>query len=267
VVVTPTVVLTIAGSDSAGGAGIQADLRTLAAHGMHGATVVTVVTAQSTSETRAAEFLSADLVGAQLDAVLSDLPVAAVKTGMLGTAEVVSLVGEHARAGLLPNLVVDPVLVDASGGALFDDPVPQRYVTELFPHASVVTPNLHEAALLVRAPVGTVGDMERAAAAIGAMGPAAVVVKGGRLGGQRSPDVVWSGGVVRRLPAIRVETCNDHGTGCSLASAVAANLARGMPRDGAIDAAKYFVSRAISSAAGWRMGSGHGPIDHMGWSG
>ncbi|MDH3705954.1 MAG: bifunctional hydroxymethylpyrimidine kinase/phosphomethylpyrimidine kinase [Acidimicrobiia bacterium] len=263
---TPRVVVTIAGSDSAGGAGLQADLRTFAAHGVHGATVITVVTAQNTRETRVATFLDPEVVRQQLHAVVDDMPIAAVKTGMLGSVEVIEVVAEAAEAGLLPDLVVDPVLVDASGRLLFPDAVVERYVDRLFPLAVVVTPNIHEAALLVPGVDQTVEGMERAAAAIGALGPRGVVVKGGRLGGVRSPDVAWTDGQNRRLPAARIKTPNDHGTGCSLAAAIAANLAAGRPVDDAIDEAKAFVTAAIASAASWRLGGGHGPIDHLRWS-
>ena len=264
--VTPPVVVTIAGSDSAGGAGIQADLRTFAAHNVHGATVITVVTAQNTVETTKTGFLDADLVAAQLEAILADLPVAAVKTGMLGSAEVVELVAGVAAEGRLPNLVVDPVLVDSAGRLLFDEEVIDRYVSRLFPRATVVTPNIHEAAVILGGIDRSLAGMEEAATRIGATGPQGVVVKGGRLGGERSPDVVWTAGRTRQLAAARVATANDHGTGCSLAAAIAANLALGHAIDDAIDGAKTFVTDAIAAAAPWRLGRGHGPIDHLRWS-
>ncbi|MGI9601754.1 MAG: bifunctional hydroxymethylpyrimidine kinase/phosphomethylpyrimidine kinase [Acidimicrobiales bacterium] len=263
----PPVVVTIAGSDSAGGAGIQADLRTFAAHRVHGATVITVVTAQNTTETLAATFIEPAMVAAQLQMILDDLPVAAVKTGMLGSTEVIDIVAEQADRGRLPNLVVDPVLVDSAGRILFEEEVARGYVDRLFPHAVVVTPNLHEASLLGGSPVVSVADMEAAATRLGAMGPTAVVVKGGRLPEKESTDVVWSRGAVRRLAGERIETANDHGTGCSLAAAIASNLARGADLDAALDGAKTFVTAAIASSANWEMGAGHGPIDHLGWSG
>jgi len=262
---TPPVALTIAGSDSGGGAGLQADLKTFAAHGVFGASVVTALTAQNTVEIRAAEPVRPVLVTAQLDAVLDDLPVAAVKTGMLATAATVALVA--ARAGDLPNLVVDPVLVATSGQPLFECDAARAYLDHLFPHAAVVTPNLREAALLLGRQISTVDDVVAAAGELAASGAGCVVVKGGHLDAGTGPDgrpeaidVVWLAGEIRLLRAPRIDTGNDHGTGCTFAAALVAGLARGEALPAALHAAKSYVHAALAGSARWRLGSGHGPL-------
>ncbi len=277
---TPPVALTIAGSDSGGGAGVQADLKTFAAHGVFGTSVLTALTAQNTVGVRAIEGVSAAFVAAQLDAVLDDLPVHAVKTGMLASAPIVALLAGYAPR--LPNLVVDPVLVSSSGQILFDGSAVRAYLDLLFPYATVVTPNLREAAVLLGRELSTVDDAVAAAealaaAGVGALTPAGagtVVVKGGHLPGAEAVDVVWHDGVVTLLRAPWVATPNNHGTGCTFAAATAARLARGAapchPLDArraeltdALRAAKSYVHTALAGAAGWRLGSGHGPLS---WS-
>ena len=242
---TPLIALTIAGSDSSGGAGIQADLKTFAALGVYGASAITALTAQNT------------------------LGVRAVKTGMLATADVVRAVAAFARAGRLPRLVVDPVMVTSSGDRLLEEAAERAYVDELLPHATVLTPNLREAeALLGGAPVATIEDQREAARALGALGPQVVVIKGGhplRDAAGVAVDVVWDGKTVRKLSAPRVPTPNNHGTGCSFASAVAAGLTAGLDVWPALEQAKHYVHAAISGAAHWRLGAGHGPLDHFGW--
>jgi hydroxymethylpyrimidine/phosphomethylpyrimidine kinase len=265
-VVTPAVVLTIAGSDSGGGAGIQADLRTFAALGVHGATAITAVTAQNTAEVRAVHALPPDVVDAQIAAVLADLPVAAVKTGMLATTEIAEVVAGWARAGKLPHLVVDPVLVASSGGRLFDASFESAYLDLLFPVTEVVTPNLAEAEVLLGRQISTVDQMAEAAEELGKTGAGTVVVKGGHLHGPDAVDVVWHAGAATELRRPWVATTNSHGTGCSFASAIAAGLARGRPVLPALTEAKDFVTAALTGGAGWHLGAGHGPIDHMGWT-
>jgi hydroxymethylpyrimidine/phosphomethylpyrimidine kinase len=269
------VVLTIAGSDSGGGAGIQADLRTFAALGVHGACAVTAVTAQNTVEVRAVHPLPPDVVDAQIDAVLADLAVAAVKTGMLASTGIAEVVAGRARAGQLPNLVVDPVLVASSGGRLFDSTFESAYLDLLFPVASVVTPNLAEAEVLLGRQVGTVDEMAEAAEELAKTGAGTVVVKGGHLpgpgargalAGNEAVDVVWHAGTVTELRRPWVPTANDHGTGCSFASATAAGLASGRTVPDALAAAKDFVTTALAGGAAWRLGAGHGPLDHLGWT-
>jgi hydroxymethylpyrimidine/phosphomethylpyrimidine kinase len=264
---TPPVALTIAGSDSGGGAGIQADLKMFSALGVFGTTVVTAVTAQNTRRVAAVDVLDVGTVAAQLDAVLDDLRPAAAKTGMLAVAETVHLVADRAEAGMLPPLVVDPVMVASSGDRLLDADAEAAYLDRLLKHALVVTPNLSEASVFVDRDLHTTADMAAAAAELAEVGPEWVVVTGGHLDGD-AVDVVHerSSGRTVQLRAPRVETRNVHGTGCSFAAAITAGLARGVGPEPAIEAAKRAVARAIAGAADWRLGAGHGPIDHFGWS-
>jgi len=263
--VGPPVSLTIAGSDSGGGAGIQADLRTFAALGVFGTSVVTAVTAQNTAEVRGVEVVRTDFVDLQLDTVLADMAVASVKTGMLATSATVAVVGRRAAAGELPNLVVDPVLVASTGRPLLDDDGPSAYLHHLLPHALVATPNTREATLLTGIAIETTADMARAAARLADTGARVVVVKGGHLAGDDAPDVVLADGELRTLEAGRVTTTNDHGTGCTLSAAIAALLASGRDPLPAVALAKEFVTRALVGSARWRLGAGRGPLDHFGW--
>jgi hydroxymethylpyrimidine/phosphomethylpyrimidine kinase len=266
---TPTTALTIAGSDSGGGAGAQADLKTFAALGVHGTCALTAVTAQNTAEVRGVVALDASFVRQQVETVLDDFSVRSVKTGMLATAAVVAEVAGLAARGQLPQLVVDPVLVSSTGHRLVEPDGVTAYLELLLPHALVVTPNLREAAVLGGTDVEALVALEaRVAVAerIRATGAAYVVVKGGHL--MESADDVVAGpeGVVV-LPGARVATGNDHGSGCTLSAAVAAHLARGLPVPAAVAQAKDFVARALAGSADWRLGAGHGPLDHFGWSG
>jgi hydroxymethylpyrimidine/phosphomethylpyrimidine kinase len=270
--VTPRIALTIAGSDSGGGAGVQADLKTFAAHGLHGTSAITAVTAQHTTAVLGVVVMEPAFVISQIEAVRADLPPLAVKTGMLATQATVAAVAELAAAGALPNLVVDPVLVSSSGQLLMEDGGLRAYRELLLAHAVVATPNLREAAVLTGRQVTdltTTDAMMEAAEEIRALGAATVVVKGGHLGRSGStvsPDVVAGVGGPLVLEALRVATRNDHGTGCSLSAAIAANLALGADPISAIRAAKDFVHRALLGAAAWDLGAGHGPIDHFAWS-
>lgn len=265
---TPTVAMTIAGSDSGGGAGVQADLKTFAALGVFGASAITALTAQNTTEVRAVHAVPASFVVEQVNAVLADLPVAAVKTGMLATAETVAAVAELAAAGRLPNLVVDPVMVASSGGRLLDVEAERLYLERLFPHALVVTPNLPEAQALLGTDLRSLAAQRDAAKAIAGRGPAVVVVKGGHAVDDtpgEAVDVVLVDGELHELRAPRIDTVNDHGSGCSFASAVAARLALGDEPLDAVCAAKAFVYDAVRGSAAWDLGAGHGPLDHLGW--
>ncbi len=273
---TPRIALTIAGSDSGGGAGLQADLRTFAALGVHGCCAVTAVTAQHTAAVLGVVAIEPSFVVEQIEAVRADLAPAAVKTGMLASPATVDAVAELAAAGELANLVVDPVLVSSSGHALMGEGGVRSYRDLLLPHAAVATPNLREAAVLTGravADLASVAAMLEAAEEIRALGTTLVVVKGGHFeqaGGAReaggAPDVVAGPAGTEVLEARRVRTPNDHGTGCSLSAAIAAHLALGADPLDAVRAAKAFVHRALAGAAGWRLGAGHGPIDHLGWS-
>ena len=267
--VNPSVAMTIAGSDSGGGAGIQADLKSFAALGVFGASAITALTAQNTVGVRGVHAVPAPFVVAQVEAVLDDLPVAAVKTGMLATAEIVHAVAKLAGAGRLPNLVVDPVMVASSGDRLLEPEAERLYVSELLPHALVITPNLREAEVLLGRTIGTLAEQREAAAALAALGPSTVVVKGGHAVADtqdEAVDVVWHAGAIRELRAPRVATANNHGSGCSFASATAALLARGRSVDQAVDEAKAFIWRAVTGGAHWSLGTGHGPLDHFGWT-
>ena len=275
---TPTVALTVAGSDSGGGAGLQADLKTFAALGVFGTSAVTAVTAQNTHAVSGVVTIEPGFVVAQIEAVLEDLHPRAVKTGMLATGATVVALAALAAEGVFERLVVDPVLVSSTGHPLMDDDGVEAYRTLLLPLALVATPNLREAAVLTGhrlEELGSVEAMVAAAEELRALGTDTVVVKGGHLAQALgsdpaartpSPDVVVgpAGPVV--LEADRVVTANDHGTGCSLSAAITAHLALGHPTLEAVRAAKDYVHRALVGGAGWRLGAGHGPVDHFGWS-
>jgi hydroxymethylpyrimidine/phosphomethylpyrimidine kinase len=265
---TPPTALTIAGSDSGGGAGAQADLKTFAALRVHGTCALTAVTAQNTAEVRGVVALQPTFVQQQIETVLDDFAVRSVKTGMLATAATVTAVADLARRGLLPLLVVDPVLVSSTGHRLLEDAGIEAYLHDLLPHAQVVTPNLREAAVLGDTDLESLRALEaRVAVAerIRATGARYVVVKGGHLT-DSADDVVAGPEGVLVLPGERVDTGNDHGTGCSLSAAIAAYLARDATVPEAITQAKAFVARALAGGAAWRLGAGHGPLDHFGWS-
>ncbi|HVA08787.1 MAG TPA: bifunctional hydroxymethylpyrimidine kinase/phosphomethylpyrimidine kinase [Acidimicrobiales bacterium] len=265
---TPLVALSIAGSDSGGGAGAQADLKTFAAFGIHGTTALTAITAQNTAEVRGVVVMAPEFVQLQVTTVLEDFDVRSVKTGMLANAAIVDVVADLAAAGRLPQLVVDPVLVSSTGHPLMELAGVQAYMERLLPHALVATPNLREAAALTGVAVAdllTVEAMSRVAAQLRETGCRYVVVKGGHLT-EAAYDVVAGPDGVTVLEAPRVVTGNDHGTGCSLSAAIAARLALGDDVVEAVRRAKDFVALALLGAACWRLGAGHGPIDHFGWS-
>jgi len=254
------VALTIAGSDSGGGAGIQADLRTFAAHGLHGASAVTAVTAQNTVAVVEYAALEPRLVVAQIDAVASDMPVAAVKTGMLASRPIVEAVAEAVARWRLPHLVVDPVMVAKSGGRLLDPAAEAAYRERLFPLAEVVTPNLAEAEALLQRPVRSLESMAQAARDLHALGPRAVLVKGGHLEGD-PVDVFFDGRRLEELRAARIDTRHTHGTGCTLSAAIAARLALGADALEAARGAKAYLTEAIRGA--YALGRGAGPVDHL----
>lgn len=260
----PPVALTIAGSDSGGGAGIQADLKTFAALQVYGTSAITAVTVQNTAEVRAVLPLPSTVVRQQIEAVLDDFEVAAVKTGMLATTEIVQLVAELAEADRLPMLVVDPVLVSSTGTRLIEDDAVRLYLERLLPVARVFTPNLYEAGVLLGAEVHSREEQIDAARQLSDRTDGVVVVKGGHGGGDAC-DVVCVQGAVSELHAPRVNTMNNHGSGCSFASAIAAGLALGLAVDAALEHAKDFVRRSIAGGARWSLGAGHGPLDHFHW--
>jgi len=254
------VVLTVAGSDSGGGAGIQADLLTFAAHGVHGTSAITAVTAQNSVAVLDWVALDPRMVVAQMEAVASDMPVAAAKTGMLATAAIVSAVAAAIERLRLPLVVVDPVMVAKSGDRLLDRDAETSYRERLLPLATVVTPNLPEAEALLGRPVRTLAEMREAARALRAMGPRAVVVKGGHVEGD-AVDVFWDGERMEDLSAPRIATKNTHGTGCTYSAAIAARLALGDPLLDAVRGAKAYLTEAIRRS--YSVGRGHGPVDHL----
>lgn len=261
---TPKVALTIAGTDSGGGAGVAADLRTFGALGVFGTMVVTVVTAQNTLGVKQAFAMSPEAVAAQLDAVLSDFSVGAAKTGVLARADTVRLLASRGAAGGLPALVVDPVLVSSVGAPLFTSEDVAGAYRSLLAHAVVATPNMPEAALLTGREVTDLPQMEEAARQIQSLGPRLVIVKGGRRRDAEATDVAFEGRSVTLLRAPWVDTPNVHGTGCTFSAAIAAKIALGYgPLEAAV-LAKDFVTRAIRGSSQWRLGAGHGPLDQLG---
>jgi hydroxymethylpyrimidine/phosphomethylpyrimidine kinase len=252
--------LTIAGSDSGGGAGIQADLKTFSALGVFGTSALTAITAQNTRAVTAVFELPPDLVAAQIDAVVTDIGADAVKTGMIANSELIRIVAAKIREYGLTNLVVDPVMVAKSGDRLLREEAVAALRTELLPLATVVTPNLPEAEVLVDRPVAALDQMRAAAADIVALGARSVVVKGGHLPGDPI-DIFYDGEHYLELPAKRVETTSTHGTGCTLASAIAAYLARGSDLEAALRGAKAYLTAAIEHA--YPVGHGHGPVHHF----
>jgi len=252
--------LTIAGSDSGGGAGIQADLKTFAALGVYGMSALTAITAQNTVGVQGVYELPAEFVGLQIDSVVTDIGVDAVKTGMLSNADIIAVVAAKAQEHNLPNLVVDPVMTAKSGDPLLREDARDALIRLLLPLAVVVTPNLHEARVLSGMSIESLEEMKRAAAAIHEMGPRYVVVKGGHLSGD-SVDVLYDGRECRHFPSPRVETRNTHGTGCTFASAIAAGLAKGLEVAEAVRQAKEYITLALQHAP--NLGRGHGPVHHL----
>jgi len=240
------VALTIAGSDPSGGAGIQADLKTFHQHGVYGESVITLLTVQNTRTVAGIEFVAPAFVGAQIDAVVSDIPPRAAKTGALGRADIIEAVAERARSFRFP-LVVDPVMVSKHGLPLLADDAVDALVRRLLPHAALVTPNLPEAARMTGFAVDDPAGMERAARAIHAMGPRAVLVKGGHLA-HGALDLLLADGRVTVFPGERIDTVHTHGTGCTLSAAITARLARGEALEAAVAGARAYIREAISRA-------------------
>ena len=261
------IALTIAGSDSGGGAGLQADLKTFHQFGVFGTSVVTAVTAQNTVGVRGWQGLPPELVTRQIDALADDLPPLAVKSGMLGSAELVEAVAEGIARRRLPRYVLDPVMVATSGDRLLERAAERLIAERLVPLATLVTPNLDEAAILVGDRVTAPDDMERAGRALLKLGAQAALVKGGHLPreeegeGDEIVDVLVMDGAVRRFTHTRLDTTSTHGTGCTLSAAIAAGLAHGRPLERAVEDALDFVHRAIAAAPG--LGHGHGPLNHF----
>jgi len=252
--------LTIAGSDSGGGAGIQADLKTFAALGVYGTSALTAVTAQNTVGVRAVEEVSPATVAAQIDAVLEDIGADAAKTGMLSSAAIIAAVAGRIGAHGITRLVVDPVMVSKSGDRLLREDAVRALRTVLLPLALVVTPNLPEAETLAGMPIGNRATLEDAARRIAALGPRYVLIKGGHAPGD-PVDILFDGHAFRAYPGERLITTSTHGTGCTLSAAIAAYLARGVPVEDAVGRAKGYVAAAMRAAN--PLGRGHGPLHHM----
>ena len=256
-------VLSIAGSDSGGGAGIQADLKTFAALGCYGMSAITALTAQNTRGVRAIHAVPPAMLSQQIDAVIEDIGADAVKIGMLHSPDIVGAVAEAIDRHALGNVVFDPVMVATSGALLIDEAAVDSLVGKLFARALLITPNLDEAALLVAHPIANRDDMERAARTLLARGARAVLLTGGHLAGGTVIDLLLSaGGAPLWMPAPRIETPNTHGTGCTLSSAIAARLALGDTLVDAVQAARQFVRAALQAGARVRTGSGSGPLNH-----
>ncbi|NJK99745.1 MAG: bifunctional hydroxymethylpyrimidine kinase/phosphomethylpyrimidine kinase [Spirulinaceae cyanobacterium SM2_1_0] len=259
---TPAVALTIAGSDSGGGAGIQADLRTFAFHRVHGTSALTCVTAQNTLGVSQVVALSPEMVSAQLEAIASDIGVQAVKTGMLLNREITQMVATQVKKLRLQPLVVDPVMVSRTGAQLLDDTAIAALRDELLPLATVVTPNRYEAQILSQREITTLADMEAAARSIYDQGVPAVLIKGGGLRGELCGVDVWfAGDRPEILKTAYIDTPHTHGTGCTLSAAIAANLALGTDLFPAVQRAKLYVTQALEHSLA--IGSGSGPVGHF----
>ena len=252
--------LTIAGSDSGAGAGIQADLKTFAAFGIYGTSVITAITAQNTVGVTKILELPADLVAAQLDAVVEDIGAQALKTGMLANSAIIEIVAEKIREHRLHNLVVDPVMVAKGGDLLLRPEAIEALRSRLIPLAVIVTPNLPEAEQLTGIPGSRLQDIKESARRIIAMGARSVVIKGGHRKGPAT-DIFYDGKKFRELSAPRVRTPNTHGTGCTFSAAIAAGLAKGEKLENAVVQAKRYITQAIRK--GFAIGSGHSPVHHF----
>jgi hydroxymethylpyrimidine/phosphomethylpyrimidine kinase len=258
------IAVTIAGSDSGGGAGIQADLKTFSALGVYGASVITALTAQNTQGVSAIHDVPPDFVTAQIDAVFSDLDIGATKIGMLSRASTIQAVAEGLESHRAKNVVLDPVMAATSGDRLLDPEAVDALRRRLIPRALVITPNLLEAAALLAGPIAKNEDeMCAQAKRLLAIGAAAVLIKGGHGSGAESVDLLVNANGVERFSAPRVATRNTHGTGCTLSSAIAAGLAKKLTLSDAVRAAKSYVTAAIVAADKLAIGKGHGPVHHF----
>jgi hydroxymethylpyrimidine/phosphomethylpyrimidine kinase len=253
------VALTIAGSDSGGGAGIQADLKTFAALGVHGTSAITAVTAQNTVTVSAIHEIPIRVIRAQIDAVVGDIGVQAAKTGMLASAEIIEAVAAAIREHGISNLVVDPVMVAKGGARLLHSNAIASMYRYLLPLAAVVTPNIPEAEVLLGRTLATIDDRRQAARDLVALGPRAAVVKGGHSVDAQAVDIYWDGSVLVELAGRRIDTKNTHGSGCVFSAAIAAGLAKGQEPLEAVRAAKVFINSAIEHSL--ELGKGHGPVN------
>ncbi|MCZ6678672.1 MAG: bifunctional hydroxymethylpyrimidine kinase/phosphomethylpyrimidine kinase [Candidatus Poribacteria bacterium] len=254
-------ILTIAGSDSGGGAGIQADIKAIHANSGFGMSVITSITAQNTLEVTRAFDLPIDMIEAQIDAIFSDFDVAALKTGMLSSSAIVQTVAKKLRQNSPKNIVIDPVMISKSKFSLLKPEAIESLKSELLPLATVVTPNVYEAELLAGCDIRTIDDAKRAAKAIHEYGCQSVLVKGGHLLGDQSTDVLYADGDFTLFEAERIETKNTHGTGCTYSAAIATHLGLGKDLVAAIRSAKDYITNAIRYSL--EIGHGHGPTNHF----
>lgn len=255
-------VLTIAGSDSGGGAGIQADLKTFSALGCYGMSVITALTAQNTLTVKSIHPIPPEFVAAQMDAVLEDIGTDSVKIGMLHSAEVVEIVVDRLKKYKCKSIVLDPVMVATSGDKLFQDDAVATLKEKLLPMASIITPNLSEASILLNRPILTVEDMPQACLELAELGCKNVLLKGGHLSGNQISDFLYLGDgcITVRLDGKKIDTKNSHGTGCTLSSAIAVNLAKGENIPSSVKKAKIFLSSALTAGAKYKIGHGNGPV-------
>lgn len=256
------VALTIAGSDSGGGAGIQADLRTFSFHKVHGTSALTCITAQNTLGVHRVDALPPESVTAQIEAIATDIGIQAAKTGMLLNALIIAAVAQQVQTSGIKPLVVDPVMVSRAGAQLIDDEAIAILVEDLIPQALILTPNRYEAQILSEMDIQTLDDMKTAAQAIHQLGATAILVKGGAMAGElRGVDVFFDGDRLEVLSTETVNTPNTHGTGCTLSAAIAANLALGIEPFDAVQRAKHFVTQALHASLS--LGKGQGPVGHF----
>ena len=258
-------VLTIAGSDSGGGAGIQADIKAISAMGCYAASAITAVTVQNTVGVQAVHPVPLEILSGQIDAVLSDIGADAVKIGMLHSSDVVNLVADKIEKYGIRNVVLDPVMVSTSGHRLIEDSAVDTLKERLIPLARVITPNLPEAEILCGRTIPSEDEFADAALALSRMGHVSVLLKAGHLSDETLVDYFFNAedGSMIRMPSERVDTCNTHGTGCTLSSAFAAALARGEELASAAQSAKKYITQAIISGAEYTIGKGHGPVNHF----
>ncbi len=257
-------VLSIAGSDSGGGAGIQADIKTISACGSYAATAITAVTVQNTLGVTAVHPIPLDIIEAQIDAVLSDIGADAIKVGMLHSAEVVLIVCRAIDRFKPKNIVVDPVMVSTSGHRLIEESAIEMLRSELLPRATIITPNIPEAEIILGHKIDTQSDMTGAARELSMQSNVSVLLKAGHLTEELLTDIFYTAqGEVHTLSSKRLYTPNTHGTGCTLSSAVAAFLSQGFPDAEAVRRAKEYLTKAIISGAEYEIGSGHGPVNHF----
>lgn len=259
----PAIILTIAGSDCSGGAGIQADIKTISALGAYAASVITAITAQNTTGVQGVLPVTPEMVTAQIDAVMTDLRVDAVKIGMVNDPAIVRAIADGLRRHQPRIVVYDPVMVSTSGCRLMEEETVDIIKEELFPLSTLITPNLHEVSLLVDRPVKETSEMEKAAEELALKHHTNVLVKGGHLEGGEMCDVLFADGHLSRFSDAKIETGNLHGTGCTLSSAIATFLGKGETLESAVQSAKTYLTEAIRQGADMEIGHGHGPVWHL----